>query len=190
MSALQFFADEPALRAVAGRAPGGRARLYPARPVGDRAFRRRGAAHQARDRTAARAARRDAVRARRTDDRAASVGRREADDTTATVWSSAGNTVIVVEHDMGVVAASDWIIDIGPGAGDEGGHCRGKRHASRRRESAGQPDRSLSCKRMSSDDRCAVSLNGEFDLYGSRRSAQARSVRAHAEQSETKSSRE
>ncbi len=33
----------------------------------------------------------------------------------------AGNTVIVVEHDMRVAAASDWIIDIGPGAGDEGG---------------------------------------------------------------------
>jgi excinuclease ABC subunit A len=32
-----------------------------------------------------------------------------------------GNTVIVVEHDMSVTAASDWIIDIGPGAGDEGG---------------------------------------------------------------------
>jgi excinuclease ABC subunit A len=32
-----------------------------------------------------------------------------------------GNTVIVVEHDIGVAAASDWIIDIGPGAGDEGG---------------------------------------------------------------------
>ncbi|MBR1270294.1 excinuclease ABC subunit UvrA [Bradyrhizobium sp. AUGA SZCCT0222] len=32
-----------------------------------------------------------------------------------------GNTVVVVEHDMGVAAASDWIIDIGPGAGDEGG---------------------------------------------------------------------
>jgi len=29
--------------------------------------------------------------------------------------------VIVVEHDMSVVAASDWVIDIGPGAGDEGG---------------------------------------------------------------------
>jgi excinuclease ABC subunit A len=35
---------------------------------------------------------------------------------------SAGNTVIVVEHDMRVVAASDWVMDIGPGAGEEGGH--------------------------------------------------------------------
>ena len=33
-----------------------------------------------------------------------------------------GNTVIVVEHDMRVVAGSDWVIDIGPGGGDEGGH--------------------------------------------------------------------
>ena len=33
----------------------------------------------------------------------------------------AGNTVIVVEHDMRVVAGSDWVLDIGPGAGDEGG---------------------------------------------------------------------
>ncbi|MEG1053250.1 MAG: excinuclease ABC subunit A, partial [Janthinobacterium sp.] len=32
-----------------------------------------------------------------------------------------GNTVITVEHDMRVLAASDWIIDIGPGAGDDGG---------------------------------------------------------------------
>jgi excinuclease ABC subunit A len=34
----------------------------------------------------------------------------------------AGNTVIVVEHDMRVVASSDYVIDIGPGAGEEGGH--------------------------------------------------------------------
>jgi excinuclease ABC subunit A len=33
----------------------------------------------------------------------------------------AGNTVIVVEHDMDVIVASDWVIDIGPGAGDSGG---------------------------------------------------------------------
>ncbi|RFA07665.1 excinuclease ABC subunit A [Subtercola boreus] len=32
-----------------------------------------------------------------------------------------GNTVIVVEHDMRVVAEADWVIDLGPGAGDAGG---------------------------------------------------------------------
>jgi excinuclease ABC subunit A len=30
--------------------------------------------------------------------------------------------VIIVEHDMRVVAGCDWVIDIGPGAGEEGGH--------------------------------------------------------------------
>ncbi len=33
----------------------------------------------------------------------------------------AGNTVIAVEHKMQVVAASDWVLDIGPGAGEAGG---------------------------------------------------------------------
>lgn len=33
----------------------------------------------------------------------------------------AGNTVIMVEHDMQVARHSDWIIDMGPGAGDAGG---------------------------------------------------------------------
>ncbi|MNL46325.1 UvrABC system protein A [compost metagenome] len=34
----------------------------------------------------------------------------------------AGNTVVVVEHDLRVVANSDWMIDVGPGAGEDGGH--------------------------------------------------------------------
>jgi excinuclease ABC subunit A len=33
----------------------------------------------------------------------------------------AGNTVVLVEHEMRVVAAADWVIDMGPGAGAEGG---------------------------------------------------------------------
>ncbi|RYY56174.1 MAG: excinuclease ABC subunit UvrA [Chitinophagaceae bacterium] len=37
----------------------------------------------------------------------------------------AGNTVIAVEHDMRVIAGSDHVIDIGPGAGDEGGSIVG-----------------------------------------------------------------
>ena len=34
---------------------------------------------------------------------------------------ASGNTVIVVEHNVQVLADSDWVIDVGPGAGEEGG---------------------------------------------------------------------
>jgi excinuclease ABC subunit A len=34
---------------------------------------------------------------------------------------NAGNTVVVIEHEMRVAAVSDWIMDIGPGAGEKGG---------------------------------------------------------------------
>jgi len=32
-----------------------------------------------------------------------------------------GNSVLVIEHNMDVIKCSDWVIDMGPGAGDEGG---------------------------------------------------------------------
>jgi excinuclease ABC subunit A len=33
----------------------------------------------------------------------------------------AGNTVLAIEHNMEIAAAADWVIDLGPGGGDQGG---------------------------------------------------------------------
>ena len=33
----------------------------------------------------------------------------------------AGNTVVLVEHDLDTIVSADWVIDLGPGGGDEGG---------------------------------------------------------------------
>jgi excinuclease ABC subunit A len=34
---------------------------------------------------------------------------------------AAGNTVVLVEHDLDAIATADWVIDLGPGGGDAGG---------------------------------------------------------------------
>jgi excinuclease ABC subunit A len=33
----------------------------------------------------------------------------------------AGNTLVVIEHNLDVIKCADWIIDLGPGGGSEGG---------------------------------------------------------------------
>ena len=42
-----------------------------------------------------------------------------------------GNTVVVIEHQLDVIKNADWVIDLGPGAGDDGGRLMG----------AGTPDK-------------------------------------------------
>jgi len=34
----------------------------------------------------------------------------------------AGNTVVVIEHHLDVIKNADYVIDLGPGAGDQGGY--------------------------------------------------------------------
>ncbi len=40
-----------------------------------------------------------------------------------------GNTVLVVEHDEDTIRKADYVLDLGPGAGKNGGHLIAERHA-------------------------------------------------------------
>lgn len=37
------------------------------------------------------------------------------------IWRDLGNTVVVVEHDEDTIRSADYVIDMGPGAGELGG---------------------------------------------------------------------
>ena len=47
-----------------------------------------------------------------------------------------GHSIVVVEHNMEVIRSADWIIDLGPEAGDQGGNL----------VFSGTPEKLVSCK--------------------------------------------
>ena len=53
-----------------------------------------------------------------------------------TALKTAGNSMVVVEHDEGIIRAADYVIDVGPGAGNVGGTIVGQ----------GTPEQLLECE--------------------------------------------
>ncbi len=66
-----------------------------------------------------------------------------------------GSTVVVVEHDMGVVATADHVVDLGPGGGDDGGRV----------VVAGSPEQVAACR----DSRTAPYLARHLLVRGTAR---------------------
>ncbi len=70
-----------------------------------------------------------------------------------------GNTVVVVEHDLEILRASDRLIDLGPGAGTRGGKVLYEGEPPRGNEPCGEAKNSLTCAYLSGEREVPVRKN-------------------------------
>src|SRR6186713_2301824 len=80
---------------------------------------------------------------------------------------SLGNTVLVVEHDEQMMRTADWLVDMGPGAGEHGGHVVAAGSA----DEVMQTDASVTGQFLSGKRTIAIpprreNLNGHFTVRG------------------------
>ena len=73
-----------------------------------------------------------------------------------------GNTVLVVEHDEQMMRSADWIVDLGPGAGEHGGEIVAEGTA----DTVAATPGSITGDFLSGERRIAVPLRREDDLRG------------------------
>jgi excinuclease ABC subunit A len=80
-----------------------------------------------------------------------------------------GNTVLVVEHDEQMMRAADWLVDMGPGAGEHGGHVVAEGSAAQVARTKGSiTGQFLSRKRQIATPERRDHDNGAFTVRGAR----------------------
>ncbi|HEU5278438.1 MAG TPA: excinuclease ABC subunit UvrA [Gaiellaceae bacterium] len=78
-----------------------------------------------------------------------------------------GNTVLVVEHDEQMMRSSDWLVDMGPGAGEHGGHVVAEGAATKvERNKSSITGQFLSRRRVISVPERRTEDNGSFWVRG------------------------
>ena len=80
-----------------------------------------------------------------------------------------GNTVLVVEHDEQMMRAADWLVDMGPGAGEHGGHVVAEGRAEQvAREKGSVTGQFLARKRQIPVPERRLEEHGSFSVRGAR----------------------